>query len=122
MERQWKLAKDWRPPRMVRLPRPFIPALPLGRISVAVVAVAWLIPFLVMAWQVERATRDAAFQQAPRHNISWLEARVGKPVRVERHNAHFRIWHYDRGTFQMEVCVDEKDVVRAVRYTHRRSR
>ncbi len=62
---------------------------------------------------------DAAFQQTPRHNIRWLEARVESPTVWNATNANFRIWLYDRGTFQMEVCVDEKDVVRAVRHTHR---
>lgn len=112
----WVPANEWRPHRK-RRPRSARKPWKWGRLSLAAAGLAWLLPILILSWQVSRAAGDAAFQEAPRHTTAWLEAQVGPPQRVLPYNRSYRIWCYTRGSYQVECAVDNRGIVRGVSYS-----
>ncbi|MFN8607041.1 MAG: hypothetical protein U0931_05895 [Vulcanimicrobiota bacterium] len=115
---EWVPAREWRP-REVQPATRARPPRKWGRLSLAAASLAWLLPILVLSWQVTGNAADSAFQQAPRHSTAWLEARVGPPQRVLRFNDAYRIWCYTRGSYQVEVAVDRHNQVCGVSYGRR---
>ncbi|MBS2036738.1 hypothetical protein JST97_17240 [bacterium] len=111
----WVLARQWRPRKTPALKKGRRP-LRWGRWSLAAASLAWLLPMTLLCWQVSRSAGDSAFQEAPGHSASWLQQRVGPPQRVLRFNQNYRIWCYTRGSYQIEVAVDQHAQVRGVGY------
>lgn len=125
----WQLAREWRSrpeSRLRRLlrklpgskvyPRPAHKAWKLGRWSLLAAGIAWLFPVLLLCAQVALHSNDGYFQEAPHHSTDWLVARVGQPARVVRYNRAYRIWCYPRGSYQVEVAVNERNQVCGVGY------
>lgn len=111
----WQLAREWRPPPRQR-PGPARKAWKWGRWSLLAAGVAWLFPILLLCAQVATHSNDGYFQEAPRHSTDWLVARVGSPQHVLRYNAAYRIWCYPRGSYQIEVAVNQRNIVCGVGY------
>ena len=118
MEPQWKLASHWTPPPRLRLRLPCL-CLNLTRWSLVLLWLAWLVPIFVLCWQMDKIARNSAFEVATGRSTEWLTRQVGQPQAVRRLNAEYHIWYFERGRFQVEVAVDQRGRVRAVRYLHR---
>lgn len=118
MEPQWVLCKSWRPGSLQRKEGgPSIPSLPVAG-SLVLMLTAWLLPFLVLSWQMDHIRRNAAFESALKRPTSWLRAQAGAPQWIRHWNRDYTVWHYDRGSFQVELAVDRHSKIQAVRYLH----